>query len=124
MVHEFEGGVQPLDDANSNGAAGIDEPIVGPRSGWADARLMQRVVLRLLLAPGDSVRERSLIDAVAAQSVESDSGLVRSFQIVRRCVTASEALAGLETGQADVALLGTDLHGLSADVLRAITRTG
>jgi hypothetical protein len=84
---------------------------------------MRPATTRLLLAPGDAVRERAIVDAVATPASGGDTALAWPFRIVRRCVTAADVLAALEAGQVDVALLGADLHGLGADTLKAIVRT-
>src|SRR5919205_1070854 len=108
--------------SRANGAVAISEQ---PAAQQPPAPVVRRLGVRqLVVGLGDSARERTVLDAVGG-SLGSDQEAEQdwSFQVVRRCVTARDLLETLESGAADVAVVGTDLHGLGLDAVWAVTHT-
>jgi Flp pilus assembly CpaE family ATPase len=69
------------------------------------------------VACGDAEAERRVLDAVG--TTDSEFG---ALQVTRRCLSASELIEALTSASIDVAVVGTDLHGLGSDALGAVTR--
>ena len=84
--------------------------------GRIDSNLWARR-LGVAVACGDPEAERKVLDAVA--TAHASRGV---FHVVRRCLSATELLDAIASEIADVVVLGTDLHGLSNDVLSAVIR--
>jgi len=73
---------------------------------------------RAIVAVGDPTRERLVLEALA----NSPSGDA-VFQIARRCLDADDLMHSVQSGDAEVAVVGVDLHGLSTPVIRALAHS-
>jgi hypothetical protein len=70
---------------------------------------------RMLIAIGDSARER-LVLQLLAETVENGPPL----RLVRRCLDADDLLGSVNAGEIDAAIVSADLHGLGMDALSAL----
>jgi MinD-like ATPase involved in chromosome partitioning or flagellar assembly len=69
------------------------------------------------VACGDPDAERNVLDAIATAGATQPA-----MHVIRRCLSAAELIDAIASELADVVVLGTDLHGLSNDVLSAVIR--
>ena len=74
----------------------------------------------VVVACGDPDAERTVLDAIGGAGDGEES----AFHVVRRCLSAPDLLSTLESQQVDVAVVGTDLHGLGTEALSAVVRAG
>ncbi len=73
----------------------------------------------VLVACGDPDAERTVLDAIGGAG-DGDEG---AFHVVRRCLSAADLLSTMESQRVDVAIVGTDLHGLGSEVLSAVVHS-
>jgi len=69
------------------------------------------------VACGDPDAERNVLDAIATAGATQPA-----LHVIRRCLSAAELTDAIASELADIVVLGTDLHGLSNDVLSTVIR--
>src|SRR5215204_5316810 len=65
---------------------------------------------RVAIAIGDPIRERHFLEA-AGQAAEGGAHI----RVVRRCLDAGELFKAMREDDADVLVVGSDLHGLGTE---------
>lgn len=91
-----------------------------PPPGGTPPRVAPRLdQARAVVAIGDAQRERLILQLFADAAADGVA-----LRVTRRCLDADELLGSIHEGEAEVAVVDADLHGLGADTVHRLVQLG